>query len=79
MKKHGFCAECNVHHAFEITGAFKYSGLVCSLGVAAGLKRADAALLGIVLTLLFADRFEEWLQARCPECGIALRVLGALA
>ena len=64
---------------FDVTGSLRYAGIVCSLGIAAGLKRGEAALLGIILSVLFGDAVEEWFKARCPECGMALQLVAALA
>lgn len=77
--KSGLCPQCGRTHIFSITGAVKHCGLLCSLGVATGLKRRDAAVLVALASFLFGNKLEEWIKARCPECAVALQVITALA
>ena len=75
----GLCPECHTYHKVEAPGALRGCGVLCSLAVAAGTKHPGLALLLFGASLHFGDELERWLRARCPVCGIALRLVAAAA
>lgn len=76
--KLGHCACCGVTREVVVSGLVRNCGSVCAIGAAIGLRKPEIALLAIVM-LLFGDAIEEWIKSRCPECGAALQILGAVA
>lgn len=44
----------------------------------AAKKRPDLAVVLLLVSLLFADEVERWITARCPECGVLLRIAAAV-
>lgn len=73
----GFCSSCRSLYRVPTAGAFRDCGVLCSLGLLAARKRPDLGVLLLLGSLLFGEAVEHWVMARCPACGIALRLVAA--
>lgn len=72
----GRCPRCAKAVPFSPAGTFKGLALLAGL---AGLRLHPAVGLAIgVAGLLWGDKLETWLKARCPECSSALTVVGQM-
>jgi len=77
-KKIGVCSCCGISHDVQVSGLIRTCGTACALGSALGLRKPELAILAVII-VLFGDEIEEWLRARCPNCGKALQLLAAVA
>ena len=76
--EHGFCPNCRTKHEVGSPGMLRNCGALCSLAVLVRSRRPDLAAALMAVSLVFGDAFEQWLTARCPVCGSALRVAVAI-
>jgi len=73
-RKFGRCPHCA--RLIEITPTGSIKGIVALAGLA-GLRVHP--LIGIALgiaALIWGDEVETWIRARCPECSVALTIIG---
>ncbi len=73
-KKHGRCPHCMAVYDITASGTVKGLAVLASL---AGVRLNPWVALGLGLaSLIWANAIEEWLNARCPECRVALEIIG---
>lgn len=70
----GFCSSCQSHYRLPKSGGFRDCGILCSLGLLAAKTRPDLAAILFLTSLIFGDTVERWITARCPACGLLLRI-----
>ena len=78
VRKQGWCHDCGGWHEFEISGAIRATGIVIGLAGVVAAKHPAPLLLSFA-SALFGDAIEEWIAARCPECGVDLDLLRVIA
>lgn len=73
----GYCPSCRTLHPVGPAGGLKRCGALGSVALGLASRRPLPALLALAACALWGDRVERWVRDRCPECGVALRVLPA--
>jgi hypothetical protein len=77
MKKHAACPKCSQVFQLATSGTIRGAGVL------------GAALLGVrinpwvgvglaIISILWGDKIQHMLQAWCPECKVALEIIGTV-
>jgi len=77
MKKRAACPKCSEVFQFATSGTVKGIGV---LGAALlGVRLHPLVGLGLAIaSIVWGDKIEQAIQARCPACKVALEVIGTV-
>ena len=75
MKKRGSCPGCAEIYEFHTSGVLKGIGVLASGLLGARLHPLVGLGLAVV-SVIWGDKIEEVINARCPACDVALTLIG---
>jgi hypothetical protein len=70
------CNECRVIYDVTASGTVKGLGVVGAILFGIRLSNPIVALGLSAISLLWGNDIEQYIKARCPNCDVALKVIG---